>query len=407
MTFISRTLKGAEVGYFTTEKELLAIIWALEKLSTYLKRAKILIRTDHQALTFIKTSRFTNARHRRWMLAIQDYDIEIEYITGQKNVVADVLSRCYHHGTDRDAGRDEEIEIATILMHKPSKELIRDVKNIEQLQNDDPEMKGIIKELKEKPHEATTRRYTLRNGVLCKRDPAGNDRIMLPTACLNKLATEIHEIYGHVGAKRVYRMIREEFTAKKLRHNVEKLIAICDTCQRHKYSTQACQAKMQNIVPEGPGDLLSIDFYGPLLTSRGGAKHILVRFLDAFSKLVILYAIQRANTETVIRKIFNDYVPKYGKPKRIQCDHGTQFTSLKWADKLKSEDVELVFSSIRHPQGNIVERVNRELGRFFRTLVEEKHTGWATYTEKVQNCSNETHRETTELTPLELPTVQQ
>lgn len=401
VTFISRTLKGAEVGYFTTEKELLAIVWALEKLSTYLRGAKILIRTDHQALTFIKTSRFTNARLRRWMLAIQDYDIEIEYITGKKNVVADVLSRCYHHGIDGDAGKDEEIQIATILMQKPSKELIQDVKNIKQLQSNDPEMQKIISELTRKTHKATNHRYILREGILCKRNSAGNDRIMLPKSCLVKLATEVHETYGHVGAKKVYRMIMEDFAAKKLRHNVEKLIAVCDTCQRQKHSTQACQAKMQNIVPEGPGDLLSIDFYGPLPTSRAGAKHILVT-LDAFSKLVVLYAIKRANTETTIRKIFNDYIPKYGKPRRIQCDHGTQFTSVRWANKLKNEDIELVFSSIRHPQGNIVERVNRELGRFFRTLVEEKHTGWAMYTEKIQNCLNETHHETTELTPLEL-----
>lgn len=359
----------------------MAIVWALQKLSTYLRGAKILIRTDHQALTFIKTSRFTNARLRRWTLAIQDYDIEIEHITGPRNVVADILSRCAHQGDNRDSGEDEEIQIATILAQKPSKELVQDMTNIKQLQNTDHDLRKTIHLLRTHPRDNLKRRYILHDDILYKVGSGGDVKIVIPKTWTNKLALEIHQIYGHIGARKVYRMLREEFYAKKLRHDVEKLIATCDTCQRHKYPTQACQAKMQNIIPTGPGDLLSIDFFGPRPTSRGGAKHILVT-LDAFSKFVALYAIRRANTETVIRKIFQDYVMKYGKPKRIQCDHGTQFTVLKWAEKLKEEDIVLVFSSIRHPLGNIVERVNRELGRFFRTFVKDKHTDWATYVEK-------------------------
>ena len=54
-TLASRTLKGPEIAYFTTEKELLAIVWTLQKLRTYLQGAKIINRTDHIALTFLKT----------------------------------------------------------------------------------------------------------------------------------------------------------------------------------------------------------------------------------------------------------------------------------------------------------------------------------------------------------------
>ena len=64
--FVSRTLKGSEINYFTSEKELIAVVWSLHKLESYLKGSKkIIVRTDHQAITFLNTSRFNNARMMR------------------------------------------------------------------------------------------------------------------------------------------------------------------------------------------------------------------------------------------------------------------------------------------------------------------------------------------------------
>ena len=115
-----------------------------------------------------------------------------------------------------------------------------------------------------------------------------------------------------------------------------------------------------------------------------------------------MYPIKKANTATVIRKIFGDYIPKYGRPKGILSDHGTQFTSEKWIKALENEGIKPIFSSIRHSQSNVVERVHRELGRFFRTFVKERHTGWAKYLDVIQKIINETHHETTGFTPIEL-----
>ena len=73
---------------------MLAVVWALNKLDTYLREVVgITIRTDHEALVFLRSCRYGNARLRRWALAIQDYDITLEHIPGKKNVVADCLSR--------------------------------------------------------------------------------------------------------------------------------------------------------------------------------------------------------------------------------------------------------------------------------------------------------------------------
>ena len=128
--------------------------------------------------------------------------------------------------------------------------------------------------------------------------------------------------------------------------------------------------------------------------------------LDAFSKFVALYPLKNATTEAVINKIFNDYIVKHGKPERIQADHGSQFTSKKWIEKLKKENITCSFSSIRHPQAAIVERCNKEIQRFFRTFISiknnNKHGAWMTYVKIIENIINEIHHETTEMTPIEL-----
>ena len=54
---------------------------------------KIIIRTDHKALTFLKTCKLLNGRSTRWTMAIQDYDISIEHCPGRNNLVADTSSR--------------------------------------------------------------------------------------------------------------------------------------------------------------------------------------------------------------------------------------------------------------------------------------------------------------------------
>ena len=64
--------------------------------------------------------------------------------------------------------------------------------------------------------------------------------------------------------------------------------------------------------------------------------------------------LREATTKATINKIFNDYIPRHGKPEKILSDQGTQFTSRKWVNKLKSENIKCMFTSIRHPQTNPV-----------------------------------------------------
>ena len=116
-----------------------------------------------------------------------------------------------------------------------------------------------------------------------------------------------------------------------------------------------------------------------------------------------MYLLRRQTTFSTINKIFRHYIPHSGKPERIVTGHGTQFTTQVWKEKLKKEGIKHTLTSIRHPQANMVERVNRELSKLFRILLEElKHSSGYDKIQTIEDILNETHHDITEFTPMEI-----
>lgn len=91
--FASRTLNKTEESYSATEKELLAIVWALKVFRSYLYGQKVKIFTDHQPLTYNLSPKNCNRKLMNWRNFIEEHDYEIIYRPGKSNVVADALSR--------------------------------------------------------------------------------------------------------------------------------------------------------------------------------------------------------------------------------------------------------------------------------------------------------------------------
>lgn len=92
--FISRTLNQTEQNYATNEKELLAIVWALQKLRNLLYGiANLTIYTDHQSLKYSISEKNPNSKLKRWKNLIGEFGAKIEYKPGDQNIVADALSR--------------------------------------------------------------------------------------------------------------------------------------------------------------------------------------------------------------------------------------------------------------------------------------------------------------------------
>ncbi|XP_074297309.1 uncharacterized protein LOC141628018 [Silene latifolia] len=75
--YASRTLDETQVNYATTEKEMLAVVYALEKFRSYLLGSKVIVFTDHTALRQLLVKKDAKPRLLRWILLIQEFDLEI------------------------------------------------------------------------------------------------------------------------------------------------------------------------------------------------------------------------------------------------------------------------------------------------------------------------------------------
>lgn len=91
--YYSKTLNSAQKNYSTTEKELLAIIMAIEQFRHFIWGKHFVVHTDHQALTYLFNANKTNSRLLRWKLTLAEYSFDIIHRKGSNNTVSDCLSR--------------------------------------------------------------------------------------------------------------------------------------------------------------------------------------------------------------------------------------------------------------------------------------------------------------------------
>ena len=115
----SKTLNEAQRNYTTTENKLLVVVYALEKFRAYLVGFDIIIFTDHSALKYLLTKQNAKARLIRWVLLLQEFNLQIKDKKGVENVVVDHLSRLtIAHNTHNPPINDEFPEESLLLVEK-------------------------------------------------------------------------------------------------------------------------------------------------------------------------------------------------------------------------------------------------------------------------------------------------
>ena len=115
--YASKTLNEAKRNYTTTEKELLAVVYALDKFRAYLVGLDIIIFTYHSALKYLLTKKNAKVRLIRWVLLLQEFNLQIKDKNSVENVVSDHLSRLtIAHNTHNPPINDEFPEESLLLV---------------------------------------------------------------------------------------------------------------------------------------------------------------------------------------------------------------------------------------------------------------------------------------------------
>lgn len=390
IAFQSRSLRGPEINYVTTEKELLSVVYSLHKFRLYLTGTQFLIRTDHKALTFLKTCRFLNERITRWLLQIQQFDFKIEYIRGAENIVADILSR---YPSDGNLEGDQQFPVIASFVAEGARELLKDFKNIQYYQESDCVLGKIRAHLQRSDtvSDPNLKRilpaYHLENGILIHQDPHKNHKtIAVPTCLQKRLTWQYHQEMGHFGGQKVFTVMKHNFHWPNMRRQIKHLLQTCDLCQKTKKPNHHLEGPLNPIIAREIGEIVAVDFYGPLPKGKGGVAYVLVA-VDIFSKFVKLFPMKKATATAAVNRIIKDYLPII-PIKRILSDHGSQFTSDRWKKPLQEQGIKITYATVRNARSNPSERYMKELGRLCRTYCHKRHKSWNNYIRDMEECLN-------------------
>nr|GEY09726.1 reverse transcriptase domain-containing protein [Tanacetum cinerariifolium] len=104
--YANKTMTEAQIHYMTTEKEMLAVVYAFEKFRPYLVLSKSIVYTDHSALKYLLNKQDAKPRLLRWVLLLQEFDITILDKKRSENLAADHLSRLENPHQDMLENKD-------------------------------------------------------------------------------------------------------------------------------------------------------------------------------------------------------------------------------------------------------------------------------------------------------------
>jgi hypothetical protein len=105
--YASKTLSEAQLNYATTEKKLLAVVFAFEKFRSYIVNSKVIAYTDHADIKYLLAKKDDKPRLIHWILLLKEFDVEIRDKKGVENVVADHLSRMNRGQDDKEPIEDK------------------------------------------------------------------------------------------------------------------------------------------------------------------------------------------------------------------------------------------------------------------------------------------------------------
>ncbi|KAK1610421.1 hypothetical protein QYE76_034094 [Lolium multiflorum] len=164
--YASKTLDAAQRNYATTEKELLAVVFACDKFRSYIVDSKVTIHTDHAAIRYLMTKKDAKPRLIRWVLLLQEFDLHIIDRKGADNPIADNLSRLENIAYDpvpvNDSFPNEQLAVikfrSTMVSKNKGKELPDEDNQDREWKEEDKSVKEEVKEDEEEIEEVPQER---------------------------------------------------------------------------------------------------------------------------------------------------------------------------------------------------------------------------------------------------------
>lgn len=351
----SRSLTDTEKGYSQVEKEMLAVVWAVEKYRLYLLGSHFRIVTDHKPLLGVFTSmRETTPRLERLRLKLQGYDYDIVHRPGSTNP-SDYFSR---HPTSPPSKSKSVEKFVNFLSDEalpsaiPRKTLAKHtnndpVLNLLKVRLKSPTQSDLNDALQPYKHIISVVSVT-EDGILLR-----GSRIILPSSLQKRVFHLMHR--GHPGMVRTKQLLRSRVWFPGMDSFVEGKIKECLPCLAVTPKKQRDPIRATTL-PARPWSELSIDFAGPF----PDGKYILA-MIDEHSRYPLVDVVSSTSAASTL-KVLRRWFTEFGVPAVLKSDNGPPFNSKDYTTFLANWGVTPRHVTPYWPEANGTSE------RFFRTI---------------------------------------
>lgn len=373
ITFVSRSLTKGQRNYSACRRELLAIIFAFQRLREYLFGYKFELWTDARALTFLHTQKQANYMMQGWMDVLWEYDFSIVHLPGLDNVLADSLSRAFPPHARSRRGRltlgEGEDGLDTPTVSKTIKAI--HLEQEEKVKYTPAQLTSFIKE---------------RTG---KRLPSPEEQ--------KSLMTQRH-LTNHRGHEDLFKKLWADGVYwPTMRADCVNTVASCRDCLRYNIVRRGFHPS-KSIHAKYPMDHVCIDLFGPLRTTPRGMNFVLL-VTDVATRYTILTAIPNKRAATIARAMWG-IITTFGPPKIVQSDNGSEFKNSTMGALTELMGIDSRLTAPYKPQANgLAERHVRSAKDALKKLTSGNLSNWDLFLSSAQMALNTSYQSATKSTP--------
>jgi len=345
--FASKLLTETESRYSNIEREMLAVLFGLEKFHYYAHGRPVVVESDHKPLEAIFRKHLSSAPPRiaRMMLRIQKYDAQIKYVPGKDIPVADALSRI-------SSCSGEDIQGLDVSVHEVNLHLNASPMRVSQIQAEtaNDATLSALREIimhgwpeKRSDCPAFLHAYwnyrdelTVANGLILK-----GTRIVIPKPLQPDVLQQLH--YAHQGAEKCKLRAKGSVFWANINRDIEELVKSCPPCQRHQ-KLNVKEPLLPHDVPQKPWHTLGSDIF-----FWNNANYLVV--VDYYSKFPVVKKLSNLHSSAVIAHLKSVF-EEHGIPSKLVTDNGPQYASAAFQEFSHNYGFTHATSSPLYPQSN-------------------------------------------------------
>ena len=355
---------------------MLAIVFACEKFRPYILGSHVIVHTGHAAIKYLMSKKEAKPRLIRWVLLLQEFDLEIKDKKGCDNVIADHLSRVEQNETEKEETKLKE--------NFPDEQLFKVSFQI-------PWYADIVNYLacgvvpqefsyqQKRKLKTDSRYYIWDDPLLFKRGADMIIRKCVPESEQGKILNDCHAspYGGHFSGERTaHKILQSGFYWSTLFRDCAEWVKLCDRCKKIGNISSRNEMPLKGIMVVQIFDVWGIDFMGPFPQSFGNLYILLA--VDYVSKWVEAVACPRNDTNTVVSFLQKNILSRFGTPRTIISDGGSHFANKIFSKLMSRYGIKHIKSLAYHPQTNgQAEISNREIKRILEKTVSSSRKDWS------------------------------